>query len=318
MAFDRDRQPPPAPKPYTLVDFPADTRIERQMPIGHDAFRENLLSGWIELELEALTPVHVATGLLKLVEGKRTPVVRELARVNGTPVIPGSSLKGCIRAIVEAISPSCVRATRSRDLPRDLEACSNKERLCIACRIFGAMDFQGLIRFSDFRLVEGAVEIAEVPQLFQPRPREGLYFRGRFARGRKFYMHGADQAQGDGPIEVCRIGSRFGGRLDVTNLSAAQLGLVLTGLGLNPQYAFRPKLGGAKPACYGSIQPRIRRVNIASPQQDYLDWDRPSDTAADPDRLIAAARALVLEPQLAAVAETLRWPNERECPSGNY
>lgn len=318
MAFDRDRQLPPAPKPYTLIDFPSDARVERQMPIGHDAFRENLLSGWIELELEALTPVHVATGLLKLVQGKRTPMVRELVRVNGTPVIPGSSLKGCARAIVESISSSCVRATRSRDLPAGLEACSDKERLCVACRIFGAMDFQGLIRFSDFRLVEGVVDIAEVPQLFQPRPREELYFRGRFVRGRKFYMHGADQAHGDGPIEVCRGGSRFGGRLDVTNLSAAQLGLVLTGLGLNPQYAFRPKLGGAKPACYGSIQPRIVSVNVASPQQDYLHWDRPLDTTADPEQLIAAARSLILEPQLAAVAETLRWPNERECPGGNY
>jgi CRISPR/Cas system CSM-associated protein Csm3 (group 7 of RAMP superfamily) len=152
MAFDRDSQQPPAPKPYSLLDFPADTRIERQMPVGHASLREDLLSGWIELELEALTPVHVATGLLRLIEGQRTPVVRELVRVGGTPVIPGSSFKGCIRAIVEAISASCVRATRSRDLPQELQACSSKERLCVACRIFGAQDFQGQIRFSDFRL----------------------------------------------------------------------------------------------------------------------------------------------------------------------
>jgi CRISPR/Cas system CSM-associated protein Csm3 (group 7 of RAMP superfamily) len=320
MARDRNRRQPPAPKPYTLVDFPSDTHIERQMPIGHDTFRKDLLSGWIDLELEALSPVHVASGLWKLVQGTRPSMVRELVRVNGTPVIPGSSLKGCVRAIVEAISPACVRATESRDIPIPcgLRGCASKEHLCIACRIFGAQNFQGLIRFSDFRLIEGVVEIAEVPQLFQPRPREGLYFRGRFVRGRKFYMHGAKQAQGTGQIEVCRSGSRFRGRLDVTNLSEAQLGLVLSGLGLDPQHTFRPKLGGAKPACYGSIQPRILRINIASPQQDYLDWDRTSDINADPDRLIAAARSLVLEPQLAAVAETLRWPNERECPSGNY
>jgi hypothetical protein len=89
-------------------------------------------------------------------------------------------------------------------------------------------------------------------------------------------------------------------------------------LGLSPQHAFRPKLGGAKPACYGSIRPHVLSLNVSAPQQRYLDWDSSSESSIDLDRLIAAARTLVLAPQLAAVAETLRWPNERECPSGNY
>ncbi|HEX6290119.1 MAG TPA: RAMP superfamily CRISPR-associated protein [Herpetosiphonaceae bacterium] len=318
MSGDRDRREPPAPKPYTLIDLPHGAPVERRSPIGHDALRQDLLAGWIDLELEALTPVHVATGLLKLVDGSDGTLARALVRVGGTPVIPGSSLKGCIRAIVEAISASCVRVTRSRDLPSALAPCSDKDQLCLACRIFGAMDFQGLVRFGDLRLAQGDVAVAEVPQLFQPRPREGPYVRERFVRGRKFYMHGAEQARGDGPIEVCVAGSRFRGRIHVINMSAAQLGLLLTALGLHPSYPLRPKLGGAKPACYGSIAARVLALDLAAPQARYLDWDAPTQPSVAVEELIAAAAALVLPPQAAALAETLRWPNERTCPSGNY
>src|SRR5690349_20617152 len=166
MTYSRRPGPPPAPKPYALVDLPPDAPIDRQRPIGHAELRKDRLTGRIDLELEALSPVHVASGLLVLTGEARRPLVRELGRAGGVPVVPGSSIKGCVRAIVETISASCMRVTRAREVPRELEGCRDKDRLCVACRIFGAQDFQGLVRFGDMRLsgdVRRGVEVVEVP-----------------------------------------------------------------------------------------------------------------------------------------------------------
>jgi CRISPR/Cas system CSM-associated protein Csm3 (group 7 of RAMP superfamily) len=320
MTYSRRLDVPPAPKPYAFVDLAPDAQVDRQRPLGHDALRSDRLTGRIDLELEALSPVHIASGLLVLTGEARRPLVRELVRVGGVPVVPGSSLKGCVRAIVEAISLSCIRVTRAREVPRELEGCRDKDRLCVACRIFGAQDFQGLVRFADMRLAgdpKRGVEVVEVPQFFQPRSREATYLGDRYVRGRKLYMHGTRQAVGDGPIEVCRAGSRLAGALDFANLSAAQLGLLLVGLGQDSAQPFALKLGGAKPACYGSIRVHIQRIALSGADR-YLDWDAPEDVDGDAASYLDAARGLVLAPQLAAVAEVLRWPNERECPAGNY
>jgi CRISPR/Cas system CSM-associated protein Csm3 (group 7 of RAMP superfamily) len=325
MTYTRRPGPPPAPKPYEFVAPPADRQPERRAPIGHDAIRPNLLTGRIELAIEALSPVHVASGLRMLTNEARRPLVRELVRVGGVPVVPGSSLKGCVRAVVEASSRSCFRATRARELPLGFEGCRSKDNLCVACRMFGAQDFQGLLRFGDMTLKgdpHAGVEIATVPQFFQPRTRELTYLekgpRGAIVRGRKFYMHGARQASGDGPIEVCKAGSRFKGALDFANLDRAQLGLVLIALGQDPKHPFALKLGGAKPACYGSVRVHITTIAL-SDRTRFLEWDAPADAAGDLGLYVDTAHSiLVLGDQLDALAEVLKWPNERVCPAGNY
>lgn len=323
MTYRDNPRGAPAPKPYDFVELPLEQRPERKRPIGHDLLHDKLLTGRIALEIEALSPVHVASGLMMLTGQARRPLIRELVRVGGVPVLPGASLKGCVRAVAEAISRSCIRATRARELPQGAEGCRNKENLCVACRIFGAQDFQGLARFGDMTM-QGEprewVEIAEVPQFYQPRTRELTYVKqtpkGRMVRGRKFYMHGARQAAGDGPIEVCKVGSRFAGAIDFANLDRAQLGLLLIALGQNPPFAL--KLGGAKPACYGSVRVQVGGITLSQAAR-YLSWDAPTDLAGDSGLYIETARSILVQSeQLAALAELLKWPNERDCPSGNY
>ncbi|GIV96496.1 MAG: hypothetical protein KatS3mg057_1153 [Herpetosiphonaceae bacterium] len=313
---------PPAPKPYTLIDLPSDTQPERRKPAAHDTFTDGLLTGRLHIEIEALSPVHIATGLLKLTNDRHRPLLRELFRVDGVPVIPGSSLKGCVRSIVEAISRSCVRVTKAEELPSDKKGCDDKGRqLCVACRIFGAQDVQAPVRFGDLHLVEDpavAVEIAEIPQLYKPRSAMKIYHRDGKVRGRKFFMHGSQQARGDSPIEVCRAGSHFRGIIDFFNLSPDQLGLLLVGLGQHHDYPFPVKLGGAKPACYGSARIGVTELRLADPRARYLDWDAAEDRCADPVEFLSVAQKLILKPQLQALAETLRWPHVRACPSGNY
>ena len=95
------------------------------------------MTGTLEGTILALSPVHVASGQTELT-GKQPPLVKAHFRRNGRLTIPGSSLKGAVRNIVEAISypPSCLRVTRARfaEQPNNVQACTDKERLCVACR----------------------------------------------------------------------------------------------------------------------------------------------------------------------------------------
>ncbi len=101
---------------------------------------------------------------------QRYPLIKAHFRVNGTLVIPGTSLKGCIRSIVEAISPSSVSITRAPQLLFRLRASDRPKHLDVTQRIFGALGYQGQIRISDAALDGGQTTIQGTPQLFRPRP----------------------------------------------------------------------------------------------------------------------------------------------------
>lgn len=307
----------PLPKPYDFVPFAP--QVSHRAPAGHHLYQH--LSGTLRARLVARSPVHVASGLLTQSRDRRYPLIKAHFRVNGTPVIPGTSLKGCIRSIVEAISPSSVGITRAPRLPSHLRASDNPEHLDVAQRIFGALGYQGQVRISDAALDSGQTGIQGTPQLFSPRPEALVYVdeRGQ-PRGRKFYMHGRP-ASGDLPLEVCPVGSTFTFRLDFENLTPGELGLILIAAGLD-EPRWYPKLGGGKPACLGTIEVTEPRVEITDPvAQWYADFDAPAARTADIPPLIQAARneGLVLENQVRRLAAILRWPrDDRQCPERSY
>jgi CRISPR-associated protein Csm3 len=305
-----------AEKPYAFVPIPAgDARRER--PTGHDRYTGDLVTGTLEGTILALSPVHVASGQIELT-GKQPPLVKAHFRRNGRLTIPGSSLKGVVRSIVEAISspPSCLRVTRARSAEQsnNVQACTDKERLCVACRIFGAMGYLGQVRFHDAIIETGEPEIIPTPSLFAPRTRERLYVIGGNVVGRKFYRHGA-LARGNVPLEVCPPGSRFRLRVDFENLSEAQLGLLLVALGQGiPK--LHPKLGGAKPACCGSVEIQIAEVQTISARAAALDYDIASqqvDIAS-----MAGVTRLVNRDTLQRLAQILTYPGEGQCPAVTY
>jgi CRISPR-associated protein Csm3 len=307
---------PPAPKPYAFVPVPeGDARRER--PPGHDRYRGNLLTGTLQGVILARSPVHVASGQIELT-GKQPPLVKAHFRRNGQPTIPGSSLKGAVRSIVEAISspPSCLRVTRARsaEQPANVQACTEKERLCVACRMFGAMGYLGQVRFHDAVLEAGEPVIIPTPSLFAPRTRERLYVIGGRVAGRKFYRHGT-LARGNVPLEVCPADSRFRLRVDFENLSQAQLGLLLIALGQG-EPTLHPKLGGAKPACCGSVEIHVTAAQTVSARAAALDYDaapQQADIAS-----LAGATQLVNRDVLQRLAQVLAYPGEGQCPAGTY
>lgn len=318
--FDRPGGEEPAqPKPYGFV--PISTQgMKPETPVGHDAYKRDLLTGKITGNLTALSPVHVASGNIELT-GRQPSLVKAHFRQGRRPTIPGSSLKGAVRSIIEAISdpPSCLRVTQARYdyLPPNVRGCANKESLCVACRMFGAMGYMGQVCFTDAPLAQGETEIVRIPLLFAPRTRERVYLdRGR-VKGRKFYSHGqrGQIAHGNVPVEACPVGSRFSLTLHFQNLKAEQLALLLIGLGQGQPRLF-PKLGGGKPACCGSVEVKDIAVTTVPAHASALDFE-PAPRHEDLATLLAATGA-VNRDRLQRLAEILKYPGERECQSGSY
>lgn len=307
----------PAPKPYKFVPI-AGGRADRETPKGHDDYGKHSLTGRLEGELVALSPIHVASGSIEMT-GKRIPLAKAHFRCGGVPTVPGSSLKGAFRSIVEAISQpvSCLRVTQSRldTLPPNARPCRDKERLCPACRLFGAMGYLGRIQFRDAPQTRGGTDLLEVPSFFPPRSREAAYFERGQIRGRKFYRHGQGRtAPGNVPLEVCRTGSRFVLRVDFENLNRDELGLLLAALGQGDP-PLTPKLGGGKPACLGSARVTLASVTLHSASA-ALDFD--AEPLAEDLSARAAHRHMINEHNLRTLADLLKFPGDGPCPDRNY
>ncbi|MGQ9658129.1 MAG: RAMP superfamily CRISPR-associated protein [Fimbriimonadales bacterium] len=255
-------------KPYDFVSLPK-RGPDRKKGIGQDQLRANLYSGVLQLTLHTLTPVHVGMGYSDFVKAgnqehlaalQASKPVREGNTVRRQYLIPGSSIKGAVRSIVEAITRSCVRVTKSEHhhLPKAYHGCTHVDALCTACRLFGARDYQGHLRFEDAIAPKGTLVLLRVPLLWEPaRGKRGLpsryLSRDGMAKGRKFYFH-ARYATSDDPRTCIKSGAELPLSSHFQNLSKADLGVLLTALGVHPEHPFPIKLGGGKPVGLGSVE----------------------------------------------------------------
>ncbi len=105
--------------PYNFVPLPANI-ITTDMPPAQDRYHEDLHTGWFDCEMETCSPVYVR-GMMTLAQyekadkkAKDLSVEEKLERapfysykqIDGQPVpiIPGSSLRGMLRSLIEIIS----------------------------------------------------------------------------------------------------------------------------------------------------------------------------------------------------------------------
>jgi hypothetical protein len=294
---------------------------DREHPAGHDRYQDGTFSGIIDATLIVATPLHVGSGELRMTDNPQLPLVREMTRFRGRPAIPASTLKGLIRSTVEAISRSCVRITRARwhQLPEGAAPCRKKENLCIACRMFGSLGYQGLVRLSDAVLGgEYTPVIVHMPSLYRPRNRAGVYYKGGGkVKGRKVYQHGQPVTDANTPVEAIRPESKLSFQVQFDNLTEAQVGLLLTGMGVGkPPLVL--KVGGGKPACYGSVLATVDKMQVWGDAQDlYESYDVEPDDI-DLDKFLEAAQTLIVPEQLERLAELLTYNPQRECPAGVY
>jgi len=227
-------------KPYDFVPF-----------LKCKIYDENgTLEGRIPIKVKVLTPVHIFSGHLKVQENGK--IYREFIKVNRTPIIPGTSFKGCVRTIAESVSHSCLRTSqKDKKVPADKQ--HDEKHRCIICDMFGSMGHRSKVRFSDLVAVNYGTYVRGIPRSFKPNPESGYYIENGKYKGYKFYKHGVDGIQPTGPIlcEFVTTGAEFEGEVLYSGLTHKQLALLCFALGLSGD--IHPKIGYGKAFFYGSI-----------------------------------------------------------------
>jgi len=332
------RQVPLAPKPYDFVPFPQSV-TRRPLPHGIETLcaDDGFYSGNLTLVLETLTPLFVASGRYELSEDltfSKGAIARGCYRIGGQPTIPAASLKGCVRSVAEAVSPSHVSLTKV-DIPRHLKdtgQCRAGDRSCPACALFGTGGTKAhisLVRFED-ALPAGEAKTSlrsliplHAPQASGQRLPPAYVDKYGVQKGRKFYFHNmpADGSEGD-RCEVVQEKTLFMARMSFINLEGPLLGVLFFALSLDG--TFRLKLGGGKPLGFGSIALTAIELRLLSSACFMGSAERGAMEGADLAEFVidmlegAKAEELLLEPQVEKLREILRWPTSRVAVTEPY
>jgi RAMP superfamily len=328
-------------KPYELISFPRE-KPPKNPPAGHHKYFPDSLHGTLFLTLKVQTSLHVSTGVSVMGSdiGSRVPLIKTMVQnIDQKLSIQGSSIKGCIRSAYEAITNStlAVITSRYRDkIPPERLPCKNKSELCPASQVFGALDWQGLIEFNDANCEKTGFATGFMPSLYRPRPdQRGAYFdsRGNVA-GRKFYYHtirAIDKGQNQGiTVQQAAKEYTFKTQIQFKNLTPAELGTLLIVLGQDPKYPIALKVGGGKPIGMGTMTVEVTTARVLQNQGDlrdrYSSYNPPESDSMNGTELqqfmqkniVVAHSSLVQATQLQQLAEVLKYPTDREPPTGMY
>lgn len=337
-----------APKPYQLVTFPKE-RPPLKSPIGHHKYQRDRLHGTLFLTLKVHTPLHVSTGVVVMgsdIGNNRISLIKTMVQgVEQKLIIQGSSFKGCIRSVYEAITNSTLGVITNKGEYKDkypanrLPSIQNKDQLCPTSRVFGASGnnwgWQGLISFNDARCETIGFTTGFMPNLWSPRLGRKAYFdeNGK-AIGRKFYYHATraiDKGENKGiPVQQAAREYIFTTQIQFKNLQSSELGTLLIVLGQDPKYPIALKVGGGKPIGMGTMTVDVTEANVLQEFSDfkeryssYTPFDRTRLTGEKlrqfQQKMIQSAHSqLVQKTQLDRLTEILHYPTDREPPSGMY
>jgi CRISPR/Cas system CSM-associated protein Csm3 (group 7 of RAMP superfamily) len=199
-------------------------------------------TGKMVVQIEAVSPLHIGSGDYELdSQGLYIP----FARKKGLLYIPGTSIKGAIRAYAEALSPSCEGG-----------GCRGEE-LCICCHIFGTQGLQGRVAFCDTEgLKDVQTQIQSVEARWSAPPARAP------ARGRRFYRHHAQpgslaRAAAQERLEVVPKWTKFKSEVFFMGLTQEEMGLLLLAMGLWQEQPFSVKMGGGKNRGLGSVRLKV-------------------------------------------------------------
>lgn len=149
--------------------------MTRSQLISH----QNALSGecgTLQVTITVKSPLHFGQAKLRTkFESGAQAFVHALCRENGRIALPGSSLKGMLRAFFEAISCSCMLFPMDNyqmqwGLPiTNRSTCTPKDGVCPACSVFGCLGYKGKLGISSFYANEDALtQNYDIPQLQAP------------------------------------------------------------------------------------------------------------------------------------------------------
>lgn len=190
--------------------------------------------------------MHVGSGVPERVRvAGRAALVEGLSTLpsddDPAPVIPGSSWKGAVRAVIEAVTPSCERPGRG--------GCRKPDDLCPACTLLGAPGWRGTIMFSDLRPAPRTTPAAA------PVGQRYSHPSGP-ARGRRLYRREPEhpQPQEREMLLVLPKGTELGGEITIAGATDEGLGLLTLALGLRPGGLPYLRIGGGKNRGLGIVR----------------------------------------------------------------
>jgi CRISPR/Cas system CSM-associated protein Csm3 (group 7 of RAMP superfamily) len=338
-------------KPYKLIPFPVKLP-NLAHPAGHDKFRNDCLHGTLFLNLIVQTPLHVSTGVVVMgddIGNSSIPLIKTMTQgINEELIIQGSSLKGCIRSVYEGITNSTlgvISKDYERRIPQEYlpsgqyDSLCSKNNLCPASRIFGALNWQGLVEFSDARC-DRVYSIGFMPSLYSPQPKlndrtfnHNYFDENGKVKGRKFYYQtnrAVDAGERGIPVQQAGIEYIFNTRLQFMNLKPEELGTLLIVLGQDSQYPIALKVGAGKPVGMGTMTAKITEARVLQGQnvRDHYSSYTTSETGyLTGEKLeqfiqekiqLAFNTSLIDESQLDEVAKVLGYPTDRQPPEGDY
>ena len=271
-------------KSFGIVEQPVATAPVMSPPAGHAQFTANTYHGQFTLALRALEPIHVGTGVVVMGDdvGSAAPLVRPMTQqTDGTLIIPGTSLKGCLRSMYEAITPSTL-GTKSAGIPPQFKPSNYSKRnrdICPASHIFGAMGYQGLLSVGD-AVCDTPAELGEIPLLYSPKKPKADYpehLPRRFYRAlhtRSATDH--DDTPKTAVAQRAPVGAVFTTQLRLKNLTLEEIGLLLIVLGQHSDFPLSLKLGAAKGYGFGTLTATVVETAVYSTetltQNRYLSY----------------------------------------------
>lgn len=255
------------PKPFAFVDIKGTP--ERREYVPHDKYRD--FTGKLELTIEVISDyLFVGSGNYDFRERDKL-VYYSFFRTNGGIAIPGTSIKGAVRSVAEAISNSCVSQLAGRkrtgknrykqderlppyiDKKHSHKPCDDINNLCPVCRLFGTTGYGGRVSFLDASLAaKPDIEIIKIGELFGPTnvtPERNAPPKRKFYQNKKF--NPVKPESNYRFVEAVRKGSKFLTTVGFQNVTEAELSLLLHAMGIGQ--AYRIKIGGAKPRCFGTV-----------------------------------------------------------------
>lgn len=289
--------------PYDFARIDWSRPPERRKPAWHHRLTGNgnqlIYAGSLEIDIYAETPLFIADPRNVSPDPKKP--AQFMQNRQGQYIIPGSSLKGMLRSVVETLGNGCLTLfdgdyergkTRYRgNVPVAFQHCDTNAHLCIACRIFGMLKertggvFLGKVNIGDACSDPDKsykYEPIYTSVLVEPKPHHESFYLDearRYIAGRKFYFHHSPDLKpltAPGPIlfggrpanrfiQPLDYDTRFHFCLDFTNLEADEFGAVL--LAITLEDTMRHKIGYGKPLGLGSIQlvpTRLTQIDYAT------------------------------------------------------
>lgn len=196
-------------------------------------------------EITAVTPLHVGSGKPEVRIGEAISVLRN---VEGTPYIPGSSMKGKVRTEAEKIARKLGHTICNP--PDTKKMCGTLKReekeLCIACQIFGTagenISRASKVKFRD-ALPMGSIATFEIRTgIALDREKGSVYKRALYT------------------IEAVPAGTKFNFEMISENLTDEELSLLLAAI----KSVQDTGLGGSSTRGLGKIRIDIKKIQERS------------------------------------------------------